>query len=35
MASGSLFIMIDWLMLICVCSAACRTCRASAEVESD
>jgi hypothetical protein len=35
MASGSLFVMIDWLMLICVCSAACRTCRASAEVESD
>lgn len=34
MASGSLFIMIDWLMLICACSAACRTCRARAEVET-
>ena len=35
MASGSLFVMIDWILLLCACGAACRACRMSAGVESD
>jgi hypothetical protein len=35
MASGSLFVMIDWLMLLCACSAACRACRGSVGVVNE
>ena len=34
MASGSLFVMIDWMLLLCACSTACRACRVSAEVDA-
>ena len=34
MATGSIFVAIDWCLLLCVCSAACRACRVRAEVET-
>jgi hypothetical protein len=34
-ASGSLFVLIDWLLLLCACAASVRACRTTAEVMAD
>jgi hypothetical protein len=34
-ASGSLFVLTDWLLLVCVCAASVRVCRATANVMAD